>query len=110
MSQALSWQAAFTLLVIAPCLEETVFRAGLHEALLRRAVASPALAHLANGAVALLFGVAHAALQHSVWALAVALPAAAIGLLYQHTRSLPACIAAHAAMNAVWLLIWAARA
>lgn len=107
MNPTLSWQAAITLLVIAPCLEETVFRAGLHEALLRRPVTSAALANLT---VALVFGIAHAALQQTAWALAVALPAAAIGLLYQRTRSLPACIAAHAAMNAAWLLIWAARA
>ena len=46
------------LLALAPIMEEAVFRAGLHEALLRRA--SPPLA---NVATALAFGAAHAMLR-----------------------------------------------
>ena len=87
------------LLIVAPLAEEVLFRAGLHETLLRRAVAP----WLANVATALAFGVLHAALRGDVAALAVALPALLTGALYQRTRRLRHCIALHAAMNALWL-------
>jgi membrane protease YdiL (CAAX protease family) len=88
------------LLVVAPVLEEAVFRAGLQEALLRR----PALAPwLANGLTALVFGLAHALLRGSAGALAVALPALLIGVVYARWRRLRWCVALHALMNAMWL-------
>lgn len=88
-----------TLLLIAPLAEEAVLRAGLHDALLRRALA-PALANLA---CALLFGLAHALLRGQAAGLAVALPALAIGAVYGRARSLPDAVLLHAAFNAVWL-------
>lgn len=87
------------LLLVAPLAEEALFRAGLHEALLRRAW-SPALA---NGATALAFGLAHGLLRGDALAVAVALPALCIGLLYGRTRRLLPCVALHALMNAAWL-------
>lgn len=89
-----------TLLLLAPLAEETVLRAGVHDALLRRAVA-PVTANLA---CALLFGLAHAWLRGQAAALAVVLPALAIGAVYTRTRRLRDAVLLHAAFNAVWLV------
>lgn len=88
------------LLALAPLLEETVFRAGLQEALQRRWPGRP---WLAIGMCALGFGVAHAIARGNAAAFAVALPALPIGLVYARTGRLRHCIALHAAMNAIWL-------
>lgn len=97
---------AFVLLIAAPLLEEAVFRAGVQEALLRRGRALL----LANVATALLFGAAHVAVRGDPAAFAVALPALAVGWVYQRTRQLRWCVLLHAAMNAAWLALpWAAR-
>jgi membrane protease YdiL (CAAX protease family) len=87
------------LLLLAPAAEEVVFRAGLHEALLRRAV-HPVLA---NAAVAVAFSIAHLAARPSLSSAAVLLPALAIGWIYQRTRRVAPCVALHAAMNALWM-------
>ncbi len=102
---ALAWVDGATgvrlavLLVVAPLAEEAVLRAGLHEALLRRAVA-PALANLA---CALLFGLLHALARGSSAALLVVLPALLVGALYQRTRRLRDAVLLHAFFNALWL-------
>ena len=95
-------QRLAVLLLIAPSLEEAIFRAGLQEALLRR------WRHrlLCNVVTAVAFGVAHAALRGEPAAIAAALPALLIGALYQHSGRLRHCIVLHAAMNAAWLA-WA---
>lgn len=90
---------ALVLLLAAPLLEEAVFRAGLHEALLRHGGA----AWLANGLTALAFGAAHVAARGDAAALAVVAPALAIGWVYSRWRRLRWCVALHAAMNAAWL-------
>ena len=85
-----------------------MFRAGVHEALLR---AAPRLAllrrgglSLANLACALLFAAAHGLLRSWPLALAVFAPALLLGWLYERRRRLWPCIAAHAAMNSLWFL------
>ncbi|MDB5781774.1 JDVT-CTERM system glutamic-type intramembrane protease [Caballeronia mineralivorans] len=88
------------LLVFAPLLEETVFRAGLQEALLRRWYCRP---YLANAVTAAAFGLAHAAVRADAAAFAAALPALLIGAVYQRTGRLRHCVVLHAAMNAAWL-------
>ena len=89
------------LLVGAPVLEEVVFRAGLHEQLLLARVAPPS----ANAVTAAAFALGHG-LTRSWWlAAAVVVPAWALGWLYQRERRLAPCIAAHAAMNLVWIVI-----
>jgi membrane protease YdiL (CAAX protease family) len=93
-----AWRA-FVLVLIAPAAEEAVFRSGLHEALLRRAV-NP---WLANACVAAAFAVAHLATRPWPAAAALMLPALAIGWVYQRTRRVTLCIALHAAMNALWM-------
>jgi len=92
------------LLVGAPLLEEAVFRGGLQEQLLLARV-SPAAA---NALTAAAFALAHG-LTRSWWlAAAVVLPAWAVGSLYQRERRLAPCIAAHAALNLVWIGVSAA--
>jgi membrane protease YdiL (CAAX protease family) len=98
------WRAEplFVLLVASPLLEEAAFRAGLHEALLRGAP------RVANAGTALAFALAHALLHATPWALAVALPAWAIGLAYERHRSVALCAALHTACNGAWLYAMAA--
>jgi len=99
------WPLA-VLLVGAPLLEEVVFRGGLHEQLLRARL-SPASA---NALTAAAFALGHG-LARSWWlAVAVLLPAWAVGRLYQRERRLAPCIAAHAAMNLLWIGCCAAAA
>jgi membrane protease YdiL (CAAX protease family) len=99
------------LLVVAPVLEELVFRAGLHEALLRREAerSPPAALTWPNLITALLFGAAHVALRPGLAGALTVLPAFAVGACYERRRRLLPCIALHAAFNALWLLLPAAR-
>lgn len=90
---------AFMLLFAAPLPEKAVLRAGLHEVLLRHGRGLL----LANALTALVFGAAHVAARGDAGAFAVALPALAIGLVYERTRRLRGCVLLHAAMNAAWL-------
>ena len=87
------------LLLFAPVIEETLFRAGLQEALLQRGHAP----WIANLLTALAVGLAHVAVHRTPEALAVIVPALAIGAIYAARRRLRPCIALHAAMNAVWI-------
>lgn len=88
------------LLVVSPAAEETVFRAGLQETLLRH----PAAAPLANLSTALVFAAAHLVLRPGLAAALTVLPALACGALYARWRRLAPCIALHSLFNAVWLL------
>lgn len=94
------------LLVIAPVLEELVFRKGMHEVLLRRLAGcrSSGVA-LANAATALSFALAHVALNPTWLSALTSLPALVIGVVYQRSRRLAPCVALHAVFNAVWL-VW----
>ena len=92
-------QRLWVLLVLAPLIEEAVFRAGLQEALLRRWNAPL----WANVFTALAFGLAHAAARGDAAGFAVAVPALLIGAVYGRWRQLRLCVALHAAMNALWL-------
>lgn len=95
---------ALLLLVIAPVLEEVVFRAGLQEALLRRHIHSPTSTVGTAMAFALMHGLTRS------WLLAgwVFVPALVLGALYAHTRRLGPVVVLHSAMNLVWL--WAGPA
>ena len=87
------------LLGAAPVLEELVFRGGLQEQLLLARVSPMA----ANALTAVAFALGHG-LTRSWWlAAGVLLPAWALGALYQRERRLAPCVAAHAAMNLVWI-------
>ena len=87
------------LVVLAPLVEEAVFRAGLQEAFLLRWNAPL----LANAATALIFGLAHVAARGDFTAFWVALPALLLGVVYGRWRRLRWCILLHAAINALWL-------
>ncbi|HRI17400.1 MAG TPA: JDVT-CTERM system glutamic-type intramembrane protease [Burkholderiaceae bacterium] len=95
--------ALATLLILAPLVEEIVFRAGLQEALLRHAV-RPDAAWIANALTALAFSAAHLALRPGVAAALTVLPALACGHLYEQRRQVAPCAALHSLFNAVWLL------
>ena len=96
-----AWWTTVQLMVIAPVLEEILWRAGLHETLLQRSRWPAARINLA---VAFTFALAHGLrTPGSLWAWLTLLPAGYIGLLYQRRRQLLPCIVAHAAMNALWL-------
>lgn len=99
--QTASPSRAVVLLAIAPWLEEMFFRAGLHEYLLR----SGHWPSLCIGLTALAFAGAHMLAWQQWNAAVLVLPALALGVLYQRTRSVTACAAAHAAMNGVWLAL-----
>jgi membrane protease YdiL (CAAX protease family) len=92
------------LLLAAPVLEETVFRAGLQETLLRHLSPGTAGAAAANALTALVFMAAHLALRPGLLSALTAVPALALGALYQRRRRLVPCIALHALFNAVGLL------
>ncbi len=87
------------LLLLAPLLEEVIFRAGLQEALLRHG----ARRWVSNVLTAACFGLAHAAWRGDAAGLLVALPALLVGAWYARDRRLMPCVGLHAAMNAVWL-------
>jgi membrane protease YdiL (CAAX protease family) len=89
------------LLVLAPVLEELVFRAGLQEGLLRRGLYPLA----ANGAVTLVFALLHGLTRSWPLALAVALPSLLLGRVYQVQRRVAPVVALHAAMNLAWLAL-----
>lgn len=99
--------ALFVLLLLAPVLEETVFRRGVHAWALRRwglgAQRGWAWPSRVNLLVALLFAAAHLLRLPPLLALAVVLPALAIGKVYEMTGRLWPCVAAHAAFNLCWL-------
>ena len=94
-----AWRQAALLLVVAPLLEETVFRAGMQE-WLRRATRRPVAAIALTAA---LFGLAHVAVRGELAAALVFVPALAIGFVYERTGRLRDCVLLHAAMNTLWL-------
>lgn len=110
-----SWDAVLRQLLLAPCLEEILFRLGLQDLL--SSSRFDAMRRHAAALTALAFGTAHAAALIAatrpgpmpaapmlLLALSTALPAWWIGRGYRRHRSLPRCIAWHAAFNACWLL------
>lgn len=87
------------IVVLSPLLEESVFRAGLQEWLLRRGMGS----RPANVFTALAFGALHALMRPQWLSLAVAVPALLIGGLYDRWRLVRWCVVCHATMNIAWL-------
>lgn len=90
--------AASFALGVAPVLEETVFRAGLQETLLRRGAAGVWSVLFTAAA----FAAAHALWRPGPWAWATGGPALLLGWVYLRTRRLWPCIALHALFNALW--------
>jgi membrane protease YdiL (CAAX protease family) len=97
--------AASRSLLLAPLLEEIVFRRGLQDALV--AHRRPALSAWAPWLTAALFAIAHIALVPDAAdlprAAATFVPALLIGLTYRRGGALAPCIALHAAFNLAWL-------
>lgn len=99
--------AVFVLLLLAPLLEETVLRRGLHAWGLRRwGGAAPrwlARPSPVNLWVALLFAALHLLRLPLPMALAVVLPALVVGQVFEVTARLWPCVLTHAAFNLCWL-------
>lgn len=89
-----------TLVLLAPLLEEAVFRCGVQEALLQKGVAPS----VAVGLTAMLFGLVHVLLRADLHAFAVSAPAVLLGLVYARWRRLLPCVLLHAGMNATWVM------
>jgi membrane protease YdiL (CAAX protease family) len=89
-------------LLIAPVIEETVFRAGLHDGLLHGGTTP----WRANMLTALAFSAAHMLLLGaSAQTALVFVPALLIGAAYNRWRRLRICIVLHMAMNALWIAV-----
>ena len=89
-------------LLLAPMLEETVFRAGLQDGLLHAGVTP----WQANVLTALAFTMAHVLLLGaSAQTALVLLPALLVGAAYNRWCRLRLCIALHMAMNALWIVL-----
>ena len=115
MAGVAAWQphrpAADTLLVgllLAPVVEEIVFRGGL-QALLRerwlggRAGVGPV--SWANLVASLSFAALHVVLQHTALAAWMIAPALLLGWVYDRTERLAPVILLHAFYNALWLCL-----
>lgn len=89
------------LVVLAPVAEEAIFRAGLHEQLLRWGL----MRGHANALTVLAFVLVHGLARSWALGLAVALPAWWIGRVYGARRRLRPCIAWHAGFNLVWVAL-----
>jgi membrane protease YdiL (CAAX protease family) len=87
------------LVCVAPLVEEAAFRAGLHEWLIRSGVRAAGCIGLTAAA----FAGVHLVVRQDMFAAWTFAPAVLLGLLYQRTRSVSACVAAHALMNATWI-------
>jgi membrane protease YdiL (CAAX protease family) len=97
---AASVQASKALLV-APVIEEAFFRGIVQDSLRGRRdlLGRPWIAIVVTAAC---FGVAHIISGPPAHGALVMAPAVAIGWLYERRRSIPLCIVAHAACNAIW--------
>lgn len=92
-------EAVLVNLLLAPWLEEWLFREGLQRFLMRR-LSSALLPPLLTAGT---FSAAHLALRPDLLSLATFIPAWLLGLLYAARQDLTLCVSAHAAMNLVWL-------
>ena len=95
------------LLLLAPLLEETVLRPGLHAWALRRwGGAVPrwlAWPSAVNLLVAVLFAALHLLRLPLLLALAVVLPSLMVGQVFEMTARLWPCVLTHSAFNLGWL-------
>lgn len=112
------WRWVLLPLLVAPWTEQVLFRAGLQRALRRHCGAGMAI-----GLTATAFGLSHLAVAAVVMpapgaavlllAAATALPALAIGWVFERSGRLLPCMALHATMNlvmwqAMWQVMWPA--
>lgn len=103
---ALDWPAPGAMvagLLLAPVLEEIVFRGGLQEGLLR--VFPSARCGTANLLTSLAFALVHVLCWQTWRALAVFFPSLVIGALYTRCRRLGPVIGLHLFYNALWLFL-----
>jgi membrane protease YdiL (CAAX protease family) len=107
MSQLLPLDAVHWIkwLFVAPAIEELFFR-GVVQAELRARGGFCGRPWVAIAVTAGCFGLAHLGFATAAHSALVVVPALAIGLVYERTRSIPLCIGLHGAFNAIWFGIW----
>ena len=93
-------EAILWFVLIAPVLEEIVFRGGLQEWLLRHDGRALGPLSRANLLASLVFAGCHLAVHPPAWAAAVFLPSLVLGRVYERGRRLAAPIVLHALYNA----------
>lgn len=98
---------ALVMLVAAPILEETVFRAGIQDGIACRLRVRLGPLSAANGLTALLFWLAHTWQHASLWAAATVLPSLVFGYFYERYRHLAAPVMLHVAYNAAFIMLLA---
>ncbi|NDY93493.1 JDVT-CTERM system glutamic-type intramembrane protease MrtJ [Ideonella livida] len=96
-----AWTPWLSLLVLAPVLEELVFRAGLQDMLHRRGWSPAAAVLVATAAFTLAHGLRAG---WTAMSLATAVPGLLLGGVWARWRRLPWCVGLHAAFNGLWLL------
>ena len=90
--------------VLAPLVEEIVFRRGVQQGLQRLGAGGvPAIVM-----TAVLFSLAHGFTRSWVLAAGVFVPALVIGVLYERSGRLGACVWLHAGFNTAWLAAFGA--
>lgn len=97
--------ALFWFVLVAPAIEETVFRGGLQEWLLRRDAAVIGPISRANALASAAFAAGHLIGHPPAWAAAMALPSLIFGMFYERRRRLASPIVLHALYNAAYLAL-----
>ena len=97
--------ALFWFVLVAPAVEEIVFRGGLQEWLLRRDDAALGLVSRANVLASLVFAACHLVSHRPAWAAAMLLPSLIFGAFYEHRRRLGGPIVVHALYNMAYLAL-----
>ncbi|WP_353215795.1 JDVT-CTERM system glutamic-type intramembrane protease MrtJ [Salinisphaera hydrothermalis] len=97
--------ALFWFVLVAPTVEEIVFRGGLQEWLLRRDAARIGPISRANGLASVVFAACHLIGHPPAWAAAMVLPSLLFGLFYERARRLGGPIVLHAVYNAAYLAL-----
>ncbi|HET7314543.1 JDVT-CTERM system glutamic-type intramembrane protease MrtJ [Salinisphaera sp.] len=95
--------AVFWFVVVAPGVEEIVFRGGLQEWALRRGRRRARFVSRANLGASLAFAGAHLLTHAPVWAALMLVPSLVFGIAYERRRRLIAPVALHALYNACFL-------
>ncbi len=105
LCSGLSAALAIKWLLVAPVVEELFFRSVIQRWLLTRGVGRRQWWQLtsANAVTAVLFSAAHLAYGGPTQAILVAAPGLLLGVVYEKTGRVLACMALHAAMNFIWM-------
>lgn len=101
-----AWQTIWSAVVLAPVVEEIIFRGGLQHWLLRRCHGQALGLSVANILTSIPFALVHLWMHPPVWALATGAPSLLFGAFYErHDRRLSAPIMLHGLANAAYFCL-----